>query len=181
MVGMSVTVLIHMKREREVCASCSLARELCNPLSLHFIYSTCQAHKQQASFFGFMHAHHTFLLLPLLAQIHLLVTVSLMLCYQLSFISGKWFHNTSEIACVKVEKCGARTNDALQKRVSFVFPIAIDWIILLRKQFGLCERKTKQQMKARSAHLLSLRFAGLVLLQCVSCLRTCVRIQDTKQ
>jgi hypothetical protein len=96
----------------------------------------------------------------------LLVTVCLMLCYQLSFISGKWFHNTSEIACVKVEKCGARTNDALQKRVSFVFvfPIAIDWIILLRKQFGLCERKTKQQIKVRSAHLLSLRFAGLVQL-----------------
>jgi hypothetical protein len=43
--GRDVTVLIHMKREREVCASCSLARELCTPLSLHCIHSTCQAHK----------------------------------------------------------------------------------------------------------------------------------------
>lgn len=43
--GRDVTVLIHMKREREVCASCSLARELCTPLSLHCIHSTCQTHK----------------------------------------------------------------------------------------------------------------------------------------
>lgn len=45
MVGMYVTVLIHMKRETEVCASCSRARELRTPLSLHCIHSTCQAHK----------------------------------------------------------------------------------------------------------------------------------------